>query len=86
MKLAAKSSRPSLKSLSLKRGFGQFAFKQVAPTLFRSVAKVGVVAYAAKGPVEQLWGSLAAGKRIPETAGAVGHAVTTFAASEPDWR
>ncbi len=79
VKLAAKSSRPSLKSLSLKRGFGQFAFKQVAPTLFRSVAKVGVVAYAAKGPVEQLWGSLAMGKRIPETAGAVGGALTTFA-------
>jgi flagellar biosynthetic protein FlhB len=79
VKLAPKSGRPSLKNMSLKRGFGQLAPKQALPVLVRSVGKIGVIGYAAVGPIEKLWGSLAAGKRIPETAGAVGDALTTYA-------
>jgi flagellar biosynthesis protein FlhB len=79
VKLAPKSGRPSLKNMSLKRGFGQLNPKQAGPVLVRSVGKVAVVAFAALNPIEQLWGSLAGGKRIPQTAGAVGDALTTFA-------
>lgn len=70
--LAPKSSRPSLKNLSLKKGLGNLSPKQAGYTLLRNLLKFGVVGLALLSPVTSLWHGLAGAPSFGTASGMVG--------------
>ena len=76
--LGSKTSKPSLKHLSLKRGLGKLNPKQAFPQLLKSLAKIAVLAAAVWGPAQRLWAGVRAGRSLTETLGRTGEAVKSF--------
>jgi flagellar biosynthetic protein FlhB len=76
--LGSEMAKPSLKSVSLKKGLMRLSPKQALPVLARSVAKFGALALAVNGPMRALWSATTAGRTLPETLGTAGRAARSF--------
>lgn len=76
--IGSKQAKPSLKHLSLKRGFGRLNPKQAAPNLLKAVLKLAVLAYSAWGPVRSLWSATQDGHGLTDTLGRFGQALKAF--------
>lgn len=77
--LAPKTSRPSLKHLSWKRGLAQLGPKQALYTLLRNVLKFLVVGIALVGPVLHLWETLPRSTGLGSAISDIGAATTAVA-------
>jgi flagellar biosynthetic protein FlhB len=76
--LAPKGAKPSLKNLSLKRGFGRLSPKQALPKLARSLVKVAILVFAGWGPAHTLWTAAQTGHAMVEMITTTGRAVSSF--------
>lgn len=77
--LAPKTSRPSLKNLSWKRGLAELGPKQAGYTLLRNVLKFVVVGVALIGPVMHLWETLPRSTGLGSAIADIGAATTSVA-------
>ena len=75
--LAPKTSRPSLKNLSPKKGLQQLSPKQALWTLARNVAKFVVVGVALIAPVMELWRTLPRSTGLGSALSDIGRTITT---------
>lgn len=76
--LGSKQAKPSLKNLSLKRGIGRLNPKQAGPQLLKSTAKLGILVYAAWGPVMTLWRATEEGHNLLQTLSGFATALKAF--------
>jgi flagellar biosynthesis protein FlhB len=76
--LGSKQAKPSLKNLSLKRGFGRLSPKQALPKLGKSLVKVGILTFAGWGPGRKLWAAARTGHAMTEMVATTGRAIGSF--------